>query len=330
MRRVLRVAAALALVGPATHAPRAAAAEPEMPWKAGISEADQARANALFDEANKLFAEQAHAVALDRYRAAVAIWDHPVIRFNMAITLVRLDRMLEAADALDSALRFGKTPFSEESYAQVLDYRKLVQGRVGEIEASCTQDGAQIVLDGKPWFACPGTKKMRVLVGDHTVTAEHPAMIAQPRRIAVSGGATSNVHVNVRSYEDSFTYERRYATWVPWAVTGIGIATFGAGVLLELNAQGRMGDYDRAIAERCAATGCDLTDPAPGSVEESLVELRDSAETRHTVALATVVVGAGVVIAGVVLIVRNQPVRRPIVNANVGADGASASVGWTF
>src|ERR1700733_8189364 len=103
-----------------------AGAEPE--WAKGVPAETQAQANKLFAEANQLFAQQAHAPALEKYRAAIALWDHPMIRYNMAVTLIRLDRILEAADNLEKALRFGQTPFSTpELYQQALDYQALVK-----------------------------------------------------------------------------------------------------------------------------------------------------------------------------------------------------------
>src|SRR5439155_6363082 len=89
-----------------------ARAEAPKPWSQGVPEATQQRANALFAEGNQLFAQQAHGPALDKYHAAIALWDHPLIRFNMAVTLIRLDRVLEAADELDRALRYGAQPFT--------------------------------------------------------------------------------------------------------------------------------------------------------------------------------------------------------------------------
>ena len=62
------------------------------PWAQGVPLANQKAANKLFAEANQLFAQQAHGPALEKYKAAIAIWDHPLIRFNMAVTEIRLDR----------------------------------------------------------------------------------------------------------------------------------------------------------------------------------------------------------------------------------------------
>src|SRR5689334_8622895 len=78
----------------------------EQPWETGISKTQRDKANALFAEGNQLFAQQAHQPAIEKYKEALKEWDHPLIRFNMAVSLVRLDRILEAAETLDAALRF--------------------------------------------------------------------------------------------------------------------------------------------------------------------------------------------------------------------------------
>src|SRR5256885_1234001 len=126
-------------------------------WMRGVSAEQQAQANALFAQANDLFAQQAHAPAVEKYRAALALWDHPLIHFNLAVTLIRLDRILEADDELERALRFGPEPFPAEQYGEALDYKALLDGRVGEIIAICDQPGVRVMVDGKPWFEGPGT-----------------------------------------------------------------------------------------------------------------------------------------------------------------------------
>jgi hypothetical protein len=112
------------------------------PWAKDVPAAQQEQARALFEDGNQLFAQQAHGPALDRYRAAGALWDHPMIRFNMAVTEIRLDRVLDAADDLQAALRFGQTPFTPELHQQALDYQALLAGRIGELEVGCAQPGS--------------------------------------------------------------------------------------------------------------------------------------------------------------------------------------------
>src|SRR5262245_46715977 len=107
----------------------------EEPWEHGVSAADRAGARAWLAERTGPCAQQAHAAAVDKFEAAVARWDHPAIRLNLAIAEIQIDHILEAADDLDAALRFDKAPFDAEHYQQALDYRKLILGRVGAIEA---------------------------------------------------------------------------------------------------------------------------------------------------------------------------------------------------
>src|SRR5437867_4389044 len=109
----------------------------DAPWEQGVPKATRDEAQQLFQDGNNLFAQQAHKPALEKYEAAIKLWDHPLIRFNMAVTLIRLDRILEADVNLESALRFGDQPFTKELYQQALDYRRLVSGQVGTVEASC-------------------------------------------------------------------------------------------------------------------------------------------------------------------------------------------------
>lgn len=310
-------------------------ARAEDAWAKGVSAENQKRANELFAEANQLFAQQAHAPALEKYREATALWNHPVIQFNMAVTLVRLDRHLEAADAIEAALKFGESPFSSELYGQVLDYQKLVQGRVGDIEATCSTKGASVTLDGKPWFPCPGSRKVRVLSGEHGVSAEHPTMISRPQRIRVIGGELSTVTVDPVSVDDAFTYERRFPTWAPWIVMGAGSLGFAFGVLLEIDAANQLNQYEQDVAASCSVNGCTLNpgpDAAPAEIElaNRLRDQRDRAFSREKLALVTLGIGTAAIVTGVVMVILNRPQRKPVVNAGVSADGASASVSWSF
>ena len=302
------------------------------PWAAGVAEADRARASAIFQEGVHTLGQPTPEAAIEKYREALAIWDHPVIRFNLIMALVRLDRIVEAADAFDTVLRFGQAPFTPQMWSQLLDYKKLIFGRVGEIEGTCTQDGAQLILDGQVWFACPGTRKLRVLAGEHIVTATHPNMSAKPEHLLVSHGGVSTVHVDVLPMNRAFTFERRFPVWLPWTVLGAGVAGLAGGVVLALVAQDKMNDYDQAVASSCAVNGCDFQNPDPSQQDlvDRLNEQRASAELTNEASVAVLAVAGVGVVAGIVLVVLNSPVRRPIVDAKVTADGGAATVRWSF
>ena len=107
-----------------------ASADDASPWAVGVSIETQQRANALFAEGNQLFAQQAHAIAIDKYKAALELWDHPLIRFNLAVTLIRVGKLVEASDALDRALRYGNQPFDATQYQQARDYQVMLDKRI--------------------------------------------------------------------------------------------------------------------------------------------------------------------------------------------------------
>lgn len=300
-------------------------ASAEDPWAVGVAPHDQTRANELFAEANTLFAQQAHAPALDKYRAAVALWDHPLIRFNMAVTLIRLDRMLEAADALDGALRFGEQPFTPAVYAQALDYQKLVNGRVGTIEVTCAQPGARVLLDGKPWFTCPGTRKQRVVVGQHTVLGEHRAFMSKVIEAAIGGGVVTKMRVELVSLESTLVEERRFGAWVPWTVIGVGATTMLAGFYLLGTASSQIELFEREVAMTCPE-GCVLE-----AVRPDLVQMRKDAHEVGDVGSGVMVAGVVGISVGVMLVVLNIPRKRlPKLDVAPTQGGASASASWRF
>ena len=302
-----------------------AAAETK-PWAQGVPEAQQDKANAIFEEGNQLFAEQAHAPALEKYRAAVALWDHPLIRFNTAVTLIRLDRPLEAADELEKALRFGDAPFKKDLYQQALDYQALLKGRVGYVEASCDQQGAAVLLDGKPWFTCPGTQKIRVMAGEHAVVGSLSNYLTSSQRIVVTGGATVQEKVKLVPLDSAVILKYPYRRWIPYAITGTGAAIGLAGLGVWLAGRSQMNDFEDNFARDCPM-GCmkNLSD------KPLLRDLRDSAELKGTIGVSMMIAGGAVTVGGIVMAILNRPERiLPKVEVAPTSGGATASARWRF
>lgn len=296
------------------------------PWADGVPEPVQKQASALYEEGNTLFAQQAHAPALEKYRAAVAIWDHPLIRFNLAVTLIRLDRSLEAADELERALRYGETPFKKDLYSQALDYQALLKRQVGYVEATCDQAGASVLLDGKPWFSCPGTQKVRVLAGEHTLVGELSNYLTSSRRIVVAGGATVTETVKLVPLESAVILKYPYKRWIPYTITVTGLAIGLGGLGVYLLGQGQMTDFHAEFAAQCPM-GC------PKDLEDRtlLRNLRDGAELRGTIGITMMVTGTAVAVGGIVMTVLNRPQRiLPKVEVAPTGGGMSVSTRWTF
>ena len=294
------------------------------PWKTGVSLQAQDRANGLFAQGTDLFAKQAFPQALAAYEEALAVWDHPRFRFHQAVVLVRLDRVLDAASSIDSALRFGAAPFTPEVYGQVLQYQKLVQGNVGTLEATCTQAGAQMLLDSKMWFQCPGTQSQRVLIGDHVVYAELPRFVARPTHVTVTANARVRAEVAVVPLEQAFEHKRRFPIWAPWTILGSGVAVGIAGIAFAVSGHDKVNEYDNAIASRCAVNGCSQEDLA------ALQPLLDSGQFRSGLGTAGIIVGSAAVIGGFVMAMLNRPTPSLRVEFRGAGGGAAASAAWRF
>lgn len=297
----------------------------EQPWETGIPKDKRDKANAAFAEANQLFAQQAHKPALDKYKEAVKEWDHPLIRFNMAVTLIRLDLILEAAESIDAALRFGQAPFTQEHYQQALDYQKLVTNSVGYVEASCGQAGVEILLDGKPWFQCPGTQKLRVLTGAHAVTGQKKEFATEQRQLQVKGGATASAKLELRSFDSVVTYEYPTPRWLPWTVTGTGVAVALGGLGFWFAGRNQMDKFEGDFAMMCP-TGCraDLND------QPLLADARDSAQLKGTIAVSMMIAGGAITVGGVVWAIMNRPKRVLPVEVAPTSGGMTASIRGRF
>lgn len=301
---------------------RHASADPE--WAQGVTKEHQDQANALFAEANQLFAQQAHAPALDKYQAAIALWDHPLIRFNMAVTLIRLDRILDAAENLEKALRFGKDPFTPELYQQALDYQALVKGRVGTVEASCDQAEAHVLFDGKPWFDCAGKQTLRVMAGEHVLVAEKKGYMTSSRRLVVVGGGTSSQRLSLLPIESVVRLQYPYPRWIPWTIAGGGAAVALGGLGFWFSGRNQMDRFEANFAMTCPA-GCKLSD------QPLLADERDSARLKGQIAIGMMIGGGAIAVGGIVMAIIDRPKRiLPNVEVAPTTGGMAARVGWQF
>jgi len=302
-----------------------ASADSSQPWARGISAETRAKANRLFAEANTLFGNQAHPAAIEKYRAALALWDHPMIQFNMAITLVHMERWLEAADALDSALRFGDEPFTPALHKRALAYQRQVNENIGTVEVACWERGIDVSLDGKRWFACPGRREMRVLAGEHAVVAEGAGFVTKSWRATIHGGDEASRIVTLDKVEAPVVVAE-LRRWKPWIVTGVGVAAGAVGAGLWFVSYRRSEDADARFREACML-GC----PGDGAETRVLYAARDRADREHAIGTGFLVAGGALVIGGIVWAVIDRPQReRPQVQIAPSREGATATVGWKF
>lgn len=279
-------------------------ADGEEPWQVGVGEDQKQAARGKLDEGNALYVQNLYRDAASAYELALASWDHPAIRFNLAKTLIALDRPIEASDQLELAMRFGAKPLGDV-WGEAVNYKALLERQLATLTVRCTQPGVEVVVDGTPLAPCPITSAMRVRPGRHTIAARKPGYLTVTRDETVVGGEAPTIDISLVSLEDAAITRTRWAPWKPWVVAGAGALLVGTGVLVELDARGKLDDYRAALRSECGEAGCQ-----GGLVSRSTAALEEQARTRDRIAVTVMIAGGLGVAAGVTMLVLNRPVTE--------------------
>lgn len=324
-------ARAQAQPAPPPEPPALMRADETRPWALAVSPAEQAIATQLYAEGNHEFTESHFAQALARYKEAIGHWDHPAIRYNMAICLINLDQPVEAQDSLEKSLAFGPAPLGADVYAQGVTYRKLLHGQLGHVRISCQEPGAEVTLDGAHLFTGPGALEQFLLPRAHQVTVTRPGFLTASKTLVLAAGALTTYDVPMLELKPTARIVRRWATWKPWAVLAGGVALAGLGTGGYYLAKRDFEVYDARVERHCGG-GCDTDELA---ATPSIGARRSRAELEQVIAFSLFTVGGATVAAAVIGVVLNQPrvqlesIRaRPSVTPVPG--GASASLTWSY
>jgi len=294
-----------------------ARADVDKPWAAGVSAEHQKSALDLYNEGAKAFEQAEYKAALEIYTRALVLWDHPAIRYNVAVCLINLDRPVEAYDNLERAMRFGEAPLGPELWKQGQSYQKLLAGRVAEIEVSA-EPGASVSLDGKPVAGAA----QRVLTGDHQIVVEKPRYQTETRSVRLDPGDHLTIKIELKPIAVARTLHRRWARWVPWTVLGGGVVVAGVGVPMLLAAGSSFDRYDAEVAASCPH-GCKAGDPATPHI----MDLKSHAEFQNTAAVSLFVAGGALAATGFVMVILNQP---HLVAPVIGSDHVGLAIAGRF
>lgn len=323
---------------PAPPAPPAAPAAgdapaAERPWAAGVPERAQALALEIYVAGNAEFAESRFAQALAKYREAIAHWDHPAIRFNMAVCLINLGQVVEAREQLEQSFAHGSAALGAEAHTQAVTYRKLLDAQLSHVTISCPEPGAAVTLDGKPLFTGPGAATRYLLPGEHQVVATKPGLQAALQTLTLTAGTPATLELRPTLALPAATpLVRRWAPWKPWAVLGGGGALSGLGALFYVAAKSGFDSYDSGVARRCPS-GCSAEMLAG---YDELTDEKRGAERNQVIAFSLFAVGGAAVVAGVVGLLLNQPRAQPGPKASATlhlapvSGGAVFSTAWGF
>ena len=280
----------------------------ERPWARGVSDADQALAVTSFREGNVQLNDGLFVQAAELYREALTHWDHPAIRYNLALALLNLDQPIEVYENLQKATQYGPAPLEKDKFEHAKEYMLLIEKQIATIEVSCQKLGAKVSVDGKEVFTVqpgqPNTFKQRVRIGKHTFVAEKPGYATGLDAPFIGPGETFRIELKLYTAEELTRYKHRWnAKWMPYAVIGGGVLAGGIALALEASASSSYNDFDAKVA-KCSADagnnmGCDLH--AAG-----LTSLRDSGDTKRTLGYVGYGLAGAAVATGAVLLYLNR------------------------
>jgi hypothetical protein len=281
--------------------------QPGRPWVQGVPQETRIAANRIFLEANSLMREGLFARAAEKYREALALWDHPGFHYNLAIAEINLDQPIAAYESLQRAVRYGAAPFGPDKLEQAQSFLKLLRNQLAEIEVVCDEPGAVVTLDGKPLFTAPGRTQLVALPGGHQLTATESGRLPDTRQIVLAPGQRARFRL-APQLPLYLAMERHWPAWRPWSATGVGLIVVAAGGVINWRSSSAFASTRHDAERLCTRTsGCDSA-----LVTAALRDQRDHATRLQTAARATYLVGGTILVGGAVLLYlnRERPVHR--------------------
>lgn len=294
------------------------------PWSQGVTDGQKAQAKVLLDAGNALLLEKKYVEALDKYAAAVAVWDHPAIRFNMVRCQIQLGRNLEAYENLERALKYGAAPLEETVYNEAVAYQKLLATQIGDIKISCTQPDVKLTLDGQPLATCPAQETRRVLAGPHQVVGTKQGLMTRTLELVVVGGKdASAIDIKLDPLAKGAKIVHRWPNYLPWTVFGGGLALTAIGVVTLNLAHNEIRAYDDAVDSMCTDR-CTPEELAP------LQHYKDDSHRNNILGGTAVILGATAVATGAVMVYlnRGRTVYPDVAPAPGGGATVSLSGSW--
>jgi hypothetical protein len=268
----------------------------DRPWAKGISQDQQRAAVALFEAGNGLLKESIFLKAVENYRKALALWDHPGIHYNLALALLNLDQPIEVHEHLIAAMAYGPEPLENEKFEYARNYKTLVEKQLARVEITCDSPGAVVTMDGQKLFVAPGRYAGMVRPGAHSILATREGYVPSDMSRTILPGETTKLDLKLYTNDDLIQYRRRWPAATPWLVVGSGLAVAAGSGWMHMQARDNLGTFDRGIV---ACGGCLLT--------PSLADTLNRGKTLQTAAIGGYALGGAALVTGAVLVYLNQP-----------------------
>ena len=279
----------------------ARSAEVERPWAVGVPKEQQAKALEMFREANGKLRDAHYAAAKEEYLAALAVWDHPAIHYNLGLALLNLDQPVEAHEHLVQATRYGAAPMDQDKLEQALRYKSLVEKQLTRLSVLCALQDAVVRLDGHQLFVGPGRWEGMVRAGAHALVGTHDGYVPVERAETFVGGEAKEIELSLFRTEELTEYRRRWAPAVEWSLMAGGVALVGGGVGLHFAARSVYAQYDTSVraCSTSVSMGCA---PRP-----EITGLKLSGDVLQALSVGAWAVGGAALVTGAVLAYLNRP-----------------------
>lgn len=269
------------------------------PWKKGVSEAAKKRAKKLFERAMERHEQYDYEQALDDYKNALKLWDHPGVHHNIGLLYINLSQPKAAYEHFTRALSWGPNALKKKQRIEAEAHiEKLLRERLGRVIIRSEQPGIQVSLNGHVVFTGPGKSSHVVEPGSLIISAVKPDHYPVIETLTQLPGQESAVAITLS--EDRVDSHRRFPTWLPWTVLSSGLGVSLIGGVLQWRAHANVDEAEAALVRDCVNTECNPRWP-PGY---------ERARLQQSVAIGALTFGGLAAAAGLLGAWFNRPVTR--------------------
>jgi tetratricopeptide (TPR) repeat protein len=174
-----------------------------------------------FDKGVDLFKQGNFGGALVEFRAAYEAQPHYKVRYNIGVTLYKLNRYVEAEQELEAYPEEAGEDVEEDRRQEVQSVLYEIASYIGLLSVSCSVEGASLHVDGRLAGSLPG-ESIKLDVGEHYLEVTAEVYRPYEEQITLPGGKLVTRSVTLEplpstekgpcgSDEDCGEYERCHA-----------------------------------------------------------------------------------------------------------------------
>ncbi len=196
-----------------------------------------------FDKGVELFKNDDFSGALVEFRAAYKAQPHFAVRYNVGITLYKLQRYGDAHAELTAYLEEGAGQIPDDKSKEVEDILSSLKSLLGTLTVKTAVDGATLLVDGK----VASSWSVTLEVGEHSVEVRAPGHEAFLQVVELPGGESVIVEAVLEELVLPSRKKLRPAGF--WAVMSVTLALGASagvtgGLALKTKADYREMSYD--------------------------------------------------------------------------------------